>query len=33
MFKHDKALLQNVRVDALNPNYASMLHEQPGNPS
>ena len=28
MFKHDKNLLQQVRVDAPNPNYAAMLQEQ-----
>lgn len=32
MFKHEKALLQSVRVDAPNPNYAAMLQEQLGGP-
>ncbi len=32
MFKHDKALLHEVRVDAPNPNYAAMLLEQLGGP-
>lgn len=32
MFKHDKALLHEVRVDAPNPNYATMLQEQLGGP-
>jgi Mn-containing catalase len=32
MFKHDKKLLQDVRVDAPNPNYATMLQEQLGGP-
>lgn len=32
MFKHDKALLQEVRVDRPNPNYAVMLQEQLGGP-
>jgi Mn-containing catalase len=32
MFKHDKALLQNVRIDAPNPTYATMLQEQVGGP-
>ncbi|KUG05442.1 cotjc protein [hydrocarbon metagenome] len=32
MFKHDKALLHEVKVDAPNPNYAAMLHEQLGGP-
>lgn len=32
MFKHDKALLKEVRVDAPNPNYAAMLQEQLGGP-
>lgn len=30
MFKHDKQLLREVRVDAPNPNYAAMLQEQLG---
>ena len=32
MFKHDKALLQEVRIEKTNPNYASMLQEQLGGP-
>ncbi|PKM51222.1 MAG: manganese catalase [Firmicutes bacterium HGW-Firmicutes-7] len=32
MFKHEKKLLQDVRVDAPNPNYATMLQEQLGGP-
>jgi Mn-containing catalase len=32
LFKHDKNLLQNVRVDSPNPNYAAMLQEQLGGP-
>lgn len=32
MFKHDKQLLKDVRVDAPNPNYAAMLQEQIGGP-
>jgi len=32
MFKHDKALLREVKVDAPNPNYAAMLQEQLGGP-
>ncbi|MDF2989139.1 MAG: Mn-containing catalase [Eubacterium sp.] len=32
MFKHDKALLKDVRVDAPNPNYAAMTQEQLGGP-
>lgn len=32
MFKHDKKLLHEVRVDAVNPNYAAMLQEQLGGP-
>lgn len=32
MFKHDKQLLHEVRVDKPNPNYASMLQEQLGGP-
>lgn len=32
MFKHDKQLLKDVRVDAPNPNYAAMLQEQLGGP-
>lgn len=32
MFKHDKQLLYEVRVDAPNPNYAAMLQEQLGGP-
>jgi hypothetical protein len=30
MFKHDKKLLNEVRVDAPNPNYAALLQEQLG---
>lgn len=30
MFKHEKSLLKEVRVDAPNPNYAAMLQEQLG---
>lgn len=32
MFKHDKQLLREVRVDAPNPNFAAMLQEQLGGP-
>ncbi|NLZ50055.1 MAG: manganese catalase family protein, partial [Clostridiales bacterium] len=32
MFKHEKKLLHEVRVDAVNPNYAAMLQEQLGGP-
>ncbi len=32
MFRHEKQLLQDVRVDAPNPNYATMLQEQLGGP-
>lgn len=32
MFKHEKQLLQEVRVDGPNPNYANMLQEQLGGP-
>jgi Mn-containing catalase len=32
MFKHDKNLLQMVRVEKSNPNYAAMLSEQLGGP-
>ncbi len=32
MFKHEKQLLQDVKVDAPNPNYAAMLQEQLGGP-
>lgn len=32
VFKHDKKLLFDVRVDAPNPNYAAMLLEQFGGP-
>lgn len=32
MFKHDKALLKDVRVDGPNPNFATMLQEQLGGP-
>jgi len=32
MFKHEKNLLHEVRVDGPNPNYAAMLQEQLGGP-
>ena len=32
MFRHEKRLLQNVRVDGPNANYAAMLQEQLGGP-
>ncbi len=32
MFKHDKNLLHEVRVDGPNPNYAAMIQEQLGGP-
>lgn len=32
MFRHEKKLLQDVRVDAPNPNYATLLQEQLGGP-
>ncbi len=32
MFKHEKKLLKDVKVDAPNPNYAAMLQEQLGGP-
>jgi len=32
MFKHEKQLLKEVKVDAVNPNYAAMLQEQLGGP-
>lgn len=32
MFKHDKQLLKDVRVDGVNPNYANLLQEQLGGP-
>lgn len=32
MFKHDKNLLHEVKVDAPNPNYAAMLQDQLGGP-
>lgn len=32
MFRHDKQLLKDVRVDGPNPNYANMLQEQLGGP-
>ena len=32
MFKHDKKLLKEVKVDRPNPNYAAMLQEQLGGP-
>lgn len=33
MFKHEKQLLKEVRIDAPNPNYANMLQEQLGGPN
>jgi Mn-containing catalase len=30
MFKHEKQLLKDVRVDRINPNYANMMQEQIG---
>src|SRR4051794_17533903 len=32
MFKHDKKLLQDVKVEKANPTYAAMLTEQLGGP-
>lgn len=32
MFKHEKQLLKDVRVDGPNPNYANMMQEQIGGP-
>ncbi len=32
MFRHEKQLLHEVRVDAPNPNYAALLQEQLGGP-
>lgn len=32
MFKHEKQLLKDVRVDGPNPNYANLLQEQLGGP-
>jgi len=32
MFKHEKALLFDVKVDAVNPNYAAIMQEQLGGP-
>ncbi|NLW92707.1 MAG: manganese catalase family protein [Syntrophomonadaceae bacterium] len=32
MFKHEKQLLQEVKVEKINPAYAAMLHEQLGGP-
>lgn len=32
MFKHDKNLLHEVKVDSPNPNYAAMMQEQLGGP-
>lgn len=32
MFRHEKQLLKDIRVDGPNPNYASMLQEQVGGP-
>jgi Mn-containing catalase len=30
MFKHEKQILKDVRVDSINPNYANMMQEQIG---
>ncbi len=32
MFKHEKQLLHEVKVDAVNPNYGALLQEQLGGP-
>jgi len=32
MFKHDKQLLKDVKVDGPNPNYATMMLDQLGGP-
>lgn len=32
MFKHDKQLLKDVRVDGPNPNFANLMQEQIGGP-
>ena len=32
MFRHEKQLLKDVKVDAPNPNYAALLQEQLGGP-
>ncbi len=32
MFKHEKPLLFEVKVDAINPNYGAMMQEQLGGP-
>ncbi|MDF2543508.1 MAG: Mn-containing catalase [Herbinix sp.] len=32
MFKHEKQLLRDVKIDAPNPNYATLLQEQLGGP-
>ncbi|NLT17173.1 MAG: manganese catalase family protein [Clostridiales bacterium] len=32
MFKHEKQMLREVKVDAPNPNYAAMMQEQLGGP-
>ena len=32
MFKHEKQLLMDVKVDGPNPNYANMMQEQLGGP-
>jgi Mn-containing catalase len=32
MFKHEKQLLMDVKVDGINPNYANMMQEQIGGP-
>lgn len=33
MFKHDKKLLRNVKVERANPQYAALLQEQLGGPN
>jgi Mn-containing catalase len=33
MFKHDKALLREVRVEKANPQYAVLMQEQLGGPN
>ncbi len=32
MFKHEKSLLHDVKVDGINPNYGTMMQEQLGGP-
>lgn len=32
MFRHEKQLLRDVKVDAVNPNYGALLQEQLGGP-